>query len=181
MQVIAISNVSITDVSNLARYGLKGAQAATWLTKHGVKIPEAANTWVLHEQTLVMRLGSTEFLIEDQAGGETCKKLLADTLRVANVYKVPRADAAYLLAGSTVLNLLSELCALDLRESALLDNDVVMTQVASISATILRQTLNNESVYRLWCDGTYGVYMQHVLDELTVELSITVAGFQAVN
>ena len=57
----------------------------------------------------------------------------------------------------------------------------MMTQVASISATILRQTLNNESVYRLWCDGTYGVYMQHVLDELTVELSITVAGFQAVN
>ena len=179
MQALTILNVSITDVSNLARYGLKGAQAATWLTKHGVKIPEAANTWVLHEKTLVMRLGSTEFLIEDQEGGEICKKLLADTLRVANVYKVPRADAAYLLAGSAVPNLLSELCALDLRESALLDNDVVMTQVASISATILRQTLNNESVYRLWCDGTYGVYLQHVLDELAVQLSINSGGLSS--
>ena len=174
MQALTISNVS-----KLPRYGVKGAQAANWLAMHGVKIPEAANTWVLHEQTLVMRLGSTEFLIEDQAGGETCKKLLADTLRVANVYKVPRADAAYLLAGSAVPNLLSELCALDLSETALLENDVMMTQVASISATILRQTLNNESVYRLWCDGTYGVYMQHVLDELTVELSINSDGLSS--
>jgi sarcosine oxidase subunit gamma len=161
----------ITDVSNLARYGVKGAQASAWLTKHGVKIPDAPNAWALSGQTLVMRLGSTEFLIEDQAGGEICKKLLADTVRIPNVYKVPRADAAYLLAGSGVLNLLSELCALDLRETALLESDVIMTQMAGISATLLRQTINGEMVYRLWCDGTYGIYMRHVLDEIAVELS----------
>ena len=175
-----MATLAITDVSSLARYGVKGAQAANWLAKHGVAIPNQPNSWVLSGQTLVMRLGSSEFLLEDQllenqllenqTGGETCNKLLADTLRVPNVYKVPRADAAYLLAGSAVLNLLSELCALDLRESALLENDVVMTQVAGISATILRQTLNNETVYRLWCDGTYKVYMQQVLDEIAVEL-----------
>ena len=165
MQALTISNVS-----KLPRYGVKGAQAANWLAMHGVKIPETANSWVLHEQTLVMRLGSSEFLIEDQTGGEACKKLLAVTLREPNVYKVPRADASYLLAGSDVVNLLSELCALDLRESALLENDVVMTQVAGISAVILRQTSNNEPVYRLWCDGTYHIYMRHVLDEVAVEL-----------
>ena len=170
-----MATLAITDVSSLARYGVKGAQAANWLAKHGVAIPNQPNSWVLSGQTLVMRLGSSEFLLEDQllenqTGGETCNKLLADTLRVPNVYKVPRADAAYLLAGSAVLNLLSELCALDLRESALSENDVVMTQVAGISATILRQTLNNETVYRLWCDGTYNIYMQQVLDEIAVEL-----------
>ena len=174
MQALTISNVS-----KLERYGVKGVQAASWLVKHGMKISEAPNTWVLHEQTLVMRLGSNEFLIEDQTGGETCNKLLADTLRVPNVYKVPRADAAYLLAGSAVLNLLSELCALDLRESALLENDVVMTQVAGISATILRQTLNNETVYRLWCDGTYNVYMQQALDEIAVELGSVSGGLSS--
>jgi sarcosine oxidase subunit gamma len=166
-----LAALTITDVSSLARYGVKGAQAATWLAKHGVKIPAAPNTWVLHEQTMVMRLGSSEFLLEDQTGGEVCKKLLAETKRVPNVYKVPRADAAYLLAGSTVLNLLSELCALDLRENSLLENDVVMTQVAGISATILRQTINNEPVYRLWCDGTYAAFMTHTLTEIAVELS----------
>jgi sarcosine oxidase, subunit gamma len=168
--MLDLAALTITDVGNLARYGVKGAQAAAWLSKHGVTTPEAPNTWVLSGQTLVMRLGSTEFLLEDQIGGETCKKLLADTRRVPNVYKVPRADAAYLLAGSAVLNLLSELCALDLRENSLLENDVVMTQVAGISATVLRQNINNETVYRLWCDGTYAAFMSHVLDEIAVEL-----------
>lgn len=170
MAALSIANTSITDVSNLARYGVKGAQAAAWLYKHGVSIPDAPNTWVLSGQTIVMRLGSTEFLLEDQEGGEICKKLLADTVRVPNLYKVPRADAAYLLAGSDALNLLSEICALDLRESALLENDVLMTQVATISATVLRQNINNETVYRIWCDGTYGVYMRHVLDEIKFKL-----------
>jgi sarcosine oxidase, subunit gamma len=162
--------LKVTDISKLERYGVKGAQAAVWLAQHGVSIPDAPNTWILHEQTLVMRLGSTEFLLEDQTGGEVCKKLLADTARVPNVYKVPRADAAYLLAGSGVVNLLSELCALDLRESALLENDVVMTQVAGISATILRQTIDGETVYRLWCDGTYAAFMMHTLTEIAAEL-----------
>jgi sarcosine oxidase, subunit gamma len=158
-----LGTLNITDVSNLTRYGVKGAQATAWLAKHGVSIPAAPNTWVLSGQTLVLRLGSTEFLLEDQAGGEICKKLSEDTLRVPNVYKVPSADAAWILAGSGVLNLLSELCALDLRENSLLENDVVMTQVAGISATLLRQTINGETVYRLWCDGTYATFMaQHL-------------------
>ena len=165
-----MQKLRITDVSSLARYGVKGAQAVTWLAKHGVKVPNQPNSWVLSEETLVMRLGSTEFLIEDQVGGETCKKLHADTLREPNVYKVPRADASYLLAGKGVRDLLSELCALDLRETALADNDVVMTQVAGISATVLRQALSGETVYRLWCDGTYAAFMTHTLAEIAVEL-----------
>lgn len=161
--------LTITEVSNLTRYGVKGAQAAAWLTKQGVRTPDAPNTWVLSGQTIVMRLGSTEFLLEDQAG-EVCKKLLADTTRVPNLYKVPRADAAYLLAGSDSLNLLSEICALDLREAALLENAVLMTQVASISATILRQNINGETVYRIWCDGTYAAFMQKTLLEIAADL-----------
>ena len=171
MQALTILNVSITDVSYLARYGVKGPQASKWLASHGVATPKDANSWVQNDQTLVMRLGGSEFLIEDQGSGKTCEKLAAETKRVDGVYKVPHADAAYLLAGSEVLNLLSELCALDLRESELLENDLVMTQLAGISATVLRRKIHNETVYKLWCDGTYGEYMQHVLDEISGELN----------
>ena len=45
-----------------------------------------------------------------------------------------------------------------------------MTQVAGISATLLRQTLDDEQVYRLWCDGTYGPYMWDMLLKLAGEL-----------
>ncbi len=162
--------LSITDVSELMRYGVKGPQAANWLAKHEVVIPAKPNAWVLNKNAIVMRLGISEFLIEDQKGGETCSKLAADTLRVAGVYKAPRVDASYMLAGSEVHNLLSEICTLDLSESALQENDVIMTQVAGISATVLRQNINNEMVYRLWCDGTYGVYMKHILLEIGAEI-----------
>ncbi|MEQ1599481.1 MAG: sarcosine oxidase subunit gamma [Methylotenera sp.] len=166
-----MSVLEISDMSTLERFGVKGTQAAKWLAGHDVSIPEYANTWILNNgETLVMRLGSSEFLIEDQVEGQMCKKLATDKVRIAGVYIVPHADASYLLAGSEVLNLLSEVCSLDLRESALQDNELVMTQVAGVSATVLRQQLNNETVYRLWCDGTYAKYMQHVLDEIAQEL-----------
>lgn len=170
------NSVVISDVSNLQRYGVKGSLAAQWLASHGVALPAKANTWVLSRQAIVMRLGASEFLIEDQADGQVCDKLAADTLRVAGVYKVPRADAAYLLAGSGVLHLFAELCPLDLRETALLENDLVMTQVAGISAAVLRQTIDNETIYRLWCDGTYGAYMRHTLAGIAAELGERTSG-----
>ena len=163
--------LNITNLSKLQRYGVKGANAAKWLANHGVAIPAKANTWVFSGNAIVMRLGSTEFLIEDSIDGKICAKLEADVDRVIGVYKVPRMDAAYLLAGSAVFNLLSEVCALDLRESALAENELLMTQVAGISATVLRQSVNNETVYRIWCDGTYAVYMQHILSDIAQELA----------
>ena len=163
--------LGVTDVSCLERYGVKGPLASQWLASREITIPANPNTWTLCDQkTLVLRLGSSEFLIEDQLGGTACKKLAADTARVAGVYKVPRADAAFILSGSAVLNLFSELCALDLRDKSLCDKDVIMTQVAGISATVLRQTIDNEQIYRIWCDGTYGPYLWEVLTEIAVEL-----------
>ena len=170
------NSVVISDVSNLQRYGVKGPLAAQWLASHGLALAAKANTWVLSGHAIVMRLGASEFLIEDQADGRVCDKLAADTLRVAGVYKVPRADAAYLLAGSGVLDLFAELCPLDLRETALAQNDVIMTQVAGISATVLRQTIDNETIYRLWCDGTYGAYMRHTLADIAAELGGRTSG-----
>ena len=163
--------LGVTDVSCLARYGVKGPNATQWLLERGIAIPTTPNSWTMCEQkTLVLRLGSSEFLIEDQLGGSVCSRLVSDTNRVASVYKVPRADAAFIVSGSEALNLLSELCSLDLREKSLAAKDLIMTQVAGISATVIRQTLNGEPVYRIWCDGTYGPYMWEVLIEIATEL-----------
>ncbi len=163
--------LGVTDVSCLSRYGVKGAKASQWLAERGIAIPANPNSWAVSDQnTLVMRLGGSEFLVEDQFGGAACAKLAAETTRVPNVYKVPRADAAFILSGSEVLNLLSELCSLDLREKSLSADEVIMTQLAGISATVLRQTINGEQVYRVWCDGTYGAYLWEVMLEIAVEL-----------
>jgi sarcosine oxidase subunit gamma len=174
--------LGVADVSCLARYGVKGPNATQWLVDRGIAIPTNPNAWTLCEQkTLVLRLGSSEFLIEDQLGGSVCNRLASDKARVASAYKVPRADAAFIVSGSEVLNLFSELCSLDLREKSLAAKDLIMTQVAGISATVIRQTLNGESVYRVWCDGTYGSYMWEVLIEIATELgggAVGVAQYQ---
>lgn len=163
--------LGVADVSCLMRYGVKGPNATQWLVDRGIAIPTNPNAWTLCEQkTLVLRLGSSEFLIEDQLGGTACSRLAGDVTRVASVYKVPRADAAFIVSGSEALNLFSELCSLDLREKSLASKDVIMTQVAGISATVIRQVLNGETVYRVWCDGTYGPYMWEVLTEIATEL-----------
>jgi sarcosine oxidase subunit gamma len=163
--------LGVADVSCLSRYGVKGPNATQWLLERGIAIPTTPNSWTMCEQkTLVLRLGSSEFLIEDQFGGSACTRLASDTTRLESVYKVPRADAAFIVSGSDVLNLFSELCSLDLREKSLAAKDLIMTQVAGISATVIRQTLNGESVYRVWCDGTYGPYMWEVLIEIATEL-----------
>jgi sarcosine oxidase subunit gamma len=163
--------LGVTDVSCFQRYGFKGPKAAQWAADQELAIPASPNSWTLSERkSLVLRLGGSEFVVEDQPGGDASQKLASVTSRTAGVYKVPRADAAFILSGSAVLNLFSELCALDLRPSSLLANDVIMTQVAGISAIVLRQTIAGEPVYRIWCDGTYGAYMWETLIEIAVEL-----------
>ena len=147
-----------------------------YLQDKQIAVPARANSWLMHTEnagehsSLVLRLGGSEFLIEDQWDGISAQNLLAETARLTNVFPVARADAAFIISGSAALNLWSELCAIDLRDGALLAGDVVMTQVAGISAVLLRQTLNGEPVYRLWCDGTYGADMWQTLLKIAEEL-----------
>jgi sarcosine oxidase, subunit gamma len=163
--------LGVADVSCLVRYGVKGPNAAQWLQNHHIAIPAQANEWVVCDlKTLVLRLGNSEFLIEDQLGGYACERLASDKARVENVYPVARADASFIVSGSASLDLFSEVCSLDLREKSLGANQLIMTQIASISATIIRHTLNAEPVYRIWCDGTYGAYLWKVLVDIATEL-----------
>lgn len=170
--------LGVTDVSCFNRFGIKGPQAAKWLQSHKFKTPAEINTWVEGKGCLVMRLGGSEFLLEDQYGASNMEKMASfDQAKVAGAYQVARADAAFLLSGSEVLNMLSELCMLDLCEGALPKDGLVMTQVAGISATLIRQNLNNASVFRLWCDGTYGAYMWDMMLEIAKELGGGAVGF----
>ena len=170
--------LGVTDVSCFNRFGIKGPQAAKWLESQKIKTPAEINSWLESKGCLVMRLGGSEFLLEDQYGANNMEKLASlDQAKTTGAYKVARADAAFLLSGSEVLNMLSELCMLDLREGALPKDGLVMTQVAGISATLIRQNLNNASVFRLWCDGTYGAYMWDMMLEIAKELGGGAVGF----
>jgi len=157
--------LGVCDVSFLPRFGVKGLNVLQWLRAGKLNIPADPNTWEPQESgALVLRLGNSEFLVEDQPGGNVCDSLNAAVEKsIHGLYKVLRNDASFILSGSEVMALFSELCSLDLRSEVLAANGLVMTQVAGISATVLRQYVNGEPVYRLWCDGTYGAYMWKTL------------------
>lgn len=173
--------LGVTDVSCFAKFGIKGPKAADWLAKQGIKTPAEINSWVEGAPgTLVLRLGGSEFLVEDQLKGNACAALSSfNQAKTAGAYQVARADAAFVLSGSQALNMLSELCVMDLRDSALASDAVVMTQAAGISVTLLRESLNGQQVYRIWCDVSYGPYMWEMLLEVAKELGGGAVGLTA--
>jgi sarcosine oxidase subunit gamma len=170
------SLLAIADVTDFKRFGVKGAKAAEWLSGQGIKLPESKNSWLeTSSASLVMRLGSSEFMIENQAAERLPTLSHSDQFTSTGVYKVQRADAAFIISGKQALNLLSELCTLnlgtlDLASETLSDNKLLMTQIAGISAILLRQSINGKDAYRVWCDGTYGHYLWETLLEIATEL-----------
>ncbi len=97
------ATVTLHDASHLRRVGLKGPGAEAWLQGHGIALPQRANSWCAmqaDEQDIVVRLGTTEFLLE-QASVDTSLRALAGELAtpVAGVYPVLREDRAVVLGG----------------------------------------------------------------------------------
>lgn len=165
--------LNVKNLSALKRFGIKGPAAADWLISQGIQIPKNANTWLESATGLVvLRLGSSEFLLEDALDGTSGVRLCEQAKQATeNVYHVARFDASFELSGAAILDLLVELCTLDLRPSVMAEDAVVMTQIAGISATLLRQSINGELVYRIWCDGTYSEFMNGLLQQVSSDIA----------
>ena len=160
----------VAEFSAFARFAVKGAGAAEWLSAQGITLPAAANSWLMQDSTLVLRLGNSEYLLEDQFVAGHAARLAQGPAPVgAKLYPVARSDAALVLSGQHALSILAEICALDVAAELANNQRLLMTQVANISVTLLSQTLNGETVYRLWCDGTYGPYLWHELNAMAQE------------
>ncbi len=166
------AKIAITDISHLTRFGIKGPQTAAWLAQHGVEAPVIPNSWQIASDTsLVLRLGMSEFLIEDSEQSNVCSHLLkASKSRSLGVYPVPRFDAAFIISGDEATELFSEICMLNLCEDQG-QQALYITQVAGISATLVRQIVEDKAIFRLWCDGTYHHYMHTTLTTIAKNLS----------
>ncbi|WP_438970679.1 sarcosine oxidase subunit gamma [Methylophaga sp.] len=170
--------LGICDVSNLSRFGVKGPNATDWLKAKNITLPATTNSWTAQNSgSLVMRLGNTEFLVEDQPENGLSQSLNETAVNESGVHKVVRNDAAFIVSGELTSTLFSEVCAIDLSGDALEDNRLVMTVIAGVSATMLKQELNGQAVYRIWCDGTYGPYVWKTLLGIIEELGGGPVGF----
>jgi sarcosine oxidase subunit gamma len=82
----------------------------------------------------------------------------------AGVYRVPREDATFLLAGPQKHSVLSQTCGFDFRSTP--PRRLVYTRVAGVSCAILPDA----GAFRLWLDPSFAAYLWHELAAIVEEL-----------
>jgi sarcosine oxidase, subunit gamma len=160
----AVSGISIADVG--VRYGVKGARAADWLAQRGIGVPVAANRvmhWSGSGGGRCLRLGSTEFLVEYDAANAAIPTQVPED----GAWLLLRSDFSLVL-DATWTPLLAQACSFDFQRLHDEPSMVVMTLLAGISVTLVREpTPNHHGIaLRLWCDATYSPYLQSTLHTL---------------
>lgn len=176
------SAVELADLSALERTGLKGPGAADWLRSKHLPMPERPNAWSPLDAGILARLGRGEFLIEDAPGGSTAATVRAglSSFAAAGVYPVLRQDAALLVRGKRVRELLVQVCNIDFSATSPQERAVTLTMMAGVSVTILQPHLDDVTCYRIWCDGTFAAYLWDTLSEIASELGGGPVGLAAV-
>ena len=163
--------VVISDLSGLRKAGVKGPQAAAWLTGEGITVPPGTNTWTpLPGGALIGRLAETEFFLQDGVDPGPATKL-APRLDQAppGVYPVPRQDSCFALAGQEIHAVLLQVCSVDFASNAA-RNALFMTSMAGVSVLAIPQKPNGVPMMRIWADPTFGPYLWHALSNIVQEL-----------
>jgi sarcosine oxidase, subunit gamma len=147
------------------RFGIKGSDAPALLQQLGIAIPTRPNS-VVHWGSdapfgsgRCLRQGNTEFLIELASFGIPAQ--LADHVLI-------RSDHSLLLTGAHWPQDLAQLCSFDFERLQQEPDLVVMTLLAGISVTLIREPAKSASDFalRLWCDPGFSVYLRQCLHSI---------------
>jgi sarcosine oxidase, subunit gamma len=155
------------------RCGVKGPRAAEVLAASGFAVPARANTWLALDggdsANVIARLGNTEFFIEcrDSSDG-----ILAFEARLATLepgaYPVLREDLGLVLGGAAAPDVLAQVCNIDFAAIDLATQPIVMTSMIGVGVLVLPQiadgNLQGGMVYRIWCDPSFGSYLESELE-----------------
>jgi sarcosine oxidase subunit gamma len=153
------------------RFGLKGPRAAELLKQLRFAVPERPNTWSplrFSERddlsNVIGRLGSTEFFVEESGEAPGIAAIEQHIAGASGAYPVLREDFAVLLGGVHALDVLAQVCNVNF--AALPQHTVVMTLMIGVSVLVLPQMTDDGMVYRIWCDPSFGSYLQSELEQM---------------
>ena len=164
--------LALADASFFPRIVLKGPGATAYLQSLGIPIPETIlKVAPLENGGLIARTGGSEFFLESGPVGwpsQTVQDGLGSPSCGVGVYPVLRQDASLIISGSRAGELFRHVSSYNFIGEV--HNDLVFTPIAGVSCSILRTKLNSLPAFRLWTDGTYGLYIWHTLLEVAKEL-----------
>ncbi len=166
----------LTEMSG-RRFGLKGPRAAAALEQLGITVPARPNTWAPlnagaadgsadTSADIVGRLGGTEFFIE--ASGDASSIARLEELAhqgIAGAYPVLREDRAFVLAGAAAGDVLAQFCNVNLPALDTAARPVVMTLMIGVAVLVLPQASTDGTLYRIWCDPSFGSYLREDFEE----------------
>jgi sarcosine oxidase, subunit gamma len=160
--------LSIPTVS--ARFGIKGGDAPALLQHLGISVPPRPNSvihWLLHEpygSGRCLRQGTSEFLVELDAA--TIPLPPADD-SFPGAWMLLRSDFSLVLHGAQWPPVLAQLCSFDFTRLNDEPDLVVMTLLAGVSVTLIREPRTGKDFgLRLWCDASFSVHVQQCLHSL---------------
>lgn len=179
-------NPWIADVSPLARMGLKGAAAADWLARTPLDVPARANTWTTlgpgsgsSSWSLLARLGTTEFFLEEDASAEQILALARELGHGRDhVYPVLREDRAFVLGGHGAEEVLAQVCNVDFAGLSLEANPAVLTLMTGVAVLVVPQREQAGRRYRIWCDPSFGRCLWSTLHAIVLESGGTELGLE---
>jgi sarcosine oxidase, subunit gamma len=182
----ARSELWLSDVSHLSRAGLKGPNAAAWLEQAGIALPERPNTWSPLDQSsatddwsVVARLGTSEFLLEQDGGGDLIRRLSDLLARDSKgVYPVLREDSEFVIGGAQAALVLAEVCNIDFARIAGKQRLAIMTLMAGVAVLVIPQFEGSARRYRIWCDPSFGAYLWNTLTNVIADHSGAVLGMR---
>ncbi|WP_336269806.1 hypothetical protein [Vreelandella arctica] len=170
---VQLVNCGLSDLSALARVGLRGKQAAAILSDDHYQLPAAPNQALRQENgSWVARLSASEYLLLGSFaddGERICRDELAWQAKsegsCGGVYLLPRQDThAWLaLTGDRVSDVMAKLCGVDLSAKAFAPGQVAQTSVARANAIIINASHADRACYYLLVDSASACYFWPML------------------
>lgn len=183
----AVQSCGLVDLTNLARVGFRGLDAAQYLAAQGFTLPEKPNTLIMQSDgSQVARLSATEYMILGglQDFGERIAQLerhwvMDDQLN----YLLPRQDshACFQMTGAYLVPIMAKLCAVNLSPEVFTIGQVVQSSVARINAIVMNVSDEKTSTFNILCDRTMALYLWDVLLDAMQEFNGEVLGINALN
>ena len=164
-------DIQLRDCTLNARFGVRGANARSWLESQPITCPDQPNRIVNHnESILVMALSHREFWVLDTEKATGTQMPESQALG-PDTYPLfcQHSHAWLVLSGADRAEVMAKLCGVDLREAALPLSHVAQTQMARINAVIAHHTLAGQAVFSLFVDASLAQYAVEALGDAISE------------
>lgn len=171
LELAASADLAACDLSGSPLVELKGAGAAAWLAGHRWPVPATIyEVAEIANRAWILRTGRDEFIVRGVPG--TTMAQLADDLPPAgfhdSILTSHRQDALVLLAGSRIVELMSQTCGLDF--DRLETQHIFLTRVATASCGLMKDQRADCPACWLWIDPSYSlgwwVQLAQIVDDL---------------